>query len=139
MSRIYDALKKAEADRDVSITSKLWRMVPRLMAARPSTAVAAPRPSLPPALPTRDPDVDLRALRSALDRLDDRLSHEMTEREGKLLEELRRGMLRLETELSERFADSVLETRRTLRSMFAGFAFLVACLAGVAVVVLAYL
>jgi hypothetical protein len=135
MSRIYDALKKAEAERDVSITSKLWRMVPRLMAARP---VNEPSPALPALLEPREPEVDLRALRSAVDRLDDRLSHEMTEREGKLLEELRRGMLRLETELSERFAASVLETRRTLRTMFAAFAFLVACLAGVAAVILAY-
>lgn len=132
MSRIYD-VKKAETDREASIAEKIWRRVPRVMAARRS-----PEPPPPLLLPPHALDVDLRSLRSAVDRLDERLSHEMIEREGKLIAELRRGMLRLETELSERFAASVLENQRTLRRMFAGFAFLVACLAGVVVVFLVY-
>jgi hypothetical protein len=131
---LEEALERAEADRDASLAMKIWQKVPRLGADRR----AASR-STPVVLPPRDPDADLRALRSAIERLDDRLPHEMTEREGKLITEMQQAMGRLETELSERFAASVVESRRTLRRSFAGFAFLVACVAGLLVVAIEYL
>lgn len=131
---LEEALERAEADRDASLAMKLWQKVPRLRAERRALTRATPV-----VLPPRDPDADLRALRSAIERLDDRLSHEMTEREGKLIAEMQQAMGRLETELSERFAASVLENRRTLRRSFAGFAFLVACVAGLLVVAIEYL
>jgi hypothetical protein len=133
MSRIYDALKNSEPNREVSVTTRIWRLVPRVV-----TRQSAP-PQPPALLPPREPDVDLLSLRSAVDRLDARLSHEMTEREGKTIAEMQRAMQRLETELSERFAASVLENRRTLRRLFVGCAFLVASLAGLVVVSIEYL
>jgi len=134
MSRSDDEHRTAGIRREVSLGARLKRLVPRLASVREDLDPPPTRQILPP----RDFDADLRSLRGALERLDDRLSHEMSEREGKLLEELRRGMLQLETELSERFAASVVETRRALRRMFAAFAVGVACLAALVVVVLAY-
>jgi hypothetical protein len=131
---LEDALERAEADRNASLAMKIWQKVPRLGGERRT----ASRPT-PVVLPPHDPDAGLRALRSAIERLDDRLSHEMTEREGKLITEMQQAMGRLETELSERFAASVLENRRTLRRSFAGFAFLIACVAGLLVVAIEYL
>jgi len=131
---LNDALERAEAQRDASLAQKLWQKVPRLVGDR-----RGGNRSTPVVLPPREPGADVRALLGAIERLDDRLSHEMTERDSKLIGEMQQAMGRLETELSERFAASVLENRRTLRRSFAGFAFLVASIAGLLVVAIEYL
>jgi hypothetical protein len=47
------------------------------------------------------------SLEVSVDALDDRLSREVVEREAKLLEEMRRDLRSIETEISERFASAV--------------------------------
>jgi len=109
------------------------RLRNRLALPSPPPPAAAPTPpSTPPGwrvLPSGI-DAEIVGLRDAVDRLDARLSHELVERDAKLLEELRRGMLGLETELSERFAASVLENRRAQRRAFWGIAALVVAAVG---------
>jgi len=47
------------------------------------------------------------SLEVTVDALDDRLSNEVVEREAKLLEEMRRDLRSIESEISERFASAV--------------------------------
>ena len=75
----------------------------------------------------------LASLQVAVDALDDRISAEVVEREAKLMEEIRRGMRSLETELSNRFAAATLEMQRSSRRNAALVVGFVAVLAGLVV------
>ncbi len=79
---------------------------------------------------------EIASLQVAVDALDDRFSAEVVEREAKLLEEIRRGMRGLETELSDRFAAATLEMKRSNQRSAALVVGFVALLAGLVVGVL---
>ncbi len=89
------------------------------------------------ARPTVGPDpVNIPMIRHWVDALDDRISAEAVEREEKLLEEIRRGMRGLETELSERFAAATLGMKRSSQRNAALVVGFVALLSGLVVGVL---
>jgi len=124
MGQDDSGLQTVDVGRQPSWVERLRRRIAPAPAEPPATTPPARAPRSWPALPT-GLDAEIVALRDAVDRLDARLSHELAERDGKLVGELRRGMLGLETELSERFAASVLENRRALRRAFWGVAVLI--------------
>lgn len=148
MSRIYDAMLRAQRQRDETadeaslhdrVRSWLLRGRGRILRARQVRAalpeVRTPQSDEGP----RALEEELASLGVAVRALDDRLSAEVVERETKLLEEIRRGMRGLETELSDRFAAAVLEMQRTSRRIAALVVGFVAALAGLVVGVLAQL
>jgi hypothetical protein len=148
MSRIYDAMLRAQRQRDETadeeslhdrVRSWLLRGRGRIRRAR---QVRASLPELRTPEPDEKPralEEELASLHVAVHALDDRLSAEVVERETKLLEEIRRGMRGLETELSDRFAAAVLEMQRASRRSTALLVGFVAALAGLVVGVLAQL
>lgn len=147
MSKVYDAMMRAQRERDdsvdeVSLHDRLRRWLIRgraLLAQR-----RAPEPFPEPLASLHDDrdalvEEEIASLRVAVHALDDRLSAEVVEREAKLLEEIRRGMRALENELSERFAAATLEMKRSYQRTAALVVGFMAALAGLVVAVLARL
>lgn len=145
MSKVYDALIRAQQMRGAgepqpSLRDRLRRWIP---GASPYARGEPTRPALPAPPPARsvlpvgpsaaDLEERIASLQVSVDALDDRLSAEVVEREAKLLEELRRGMRGLESELSDRFAAAALEMRRTVQRGVALVVTVVALLAGLVV------
>jgi hypothetical protein len=138
MSKVYDAMMRAQRERDAtdderSLRDRLRRWIPRRRSAE--TSSATPPAPAPPAFEAERsrPDASatalgeqLASLQVAVDALDDRISAEVVEREAKLMEEIRRGMRGLETELSDRLAAATIELKRSLRR---GAALVVGCVA----------
>jgi hypothetical protein len=114
MSKVYDAMMRAQRERDEtdderSLRDRLWRWIPRRRTAERSEppAPAGAAPTIAPISVSMDETPSalgeqLASLQVAVDALDDRISAEVVEREAKLMEEIRRGMRSLETELSDR-------------------------------------
>jgi len=145
MSKVYDAMMRAQRERDAtdderSLRDRLRRWIPRRRTAERSEppAPVGAAPAIAPISVSMDetPSVlgeQLASLQVAVDALDDRISAEVVEREAKLMEEIRRGMRSLETELSDRFAAATLEMKRSSRRNAALVVGFVAVLAGLVV------
>jgi hypothetical protein len=145
MSKVYDAMMRAQRERDEtdderSLRDRLWRWIPRRRTAERSEppAPAGAAPTIAPISVSMDETPSalgeqLASLQVAVDALDDRISAEVVEREAKLMEEIRRGMRSLETELSDRLAAATLEMKRSSRRNAALVVGFVAVLAGLVV------
>ncbi len=145
MSKVYDAMMRAQRERDAtdderSLRDRLWRWIPRRRTAERSEppAPAGAAPTIAPISVSMDETPSalgeqLASLQVAVDALDDRISAEVVEREAKLMEEIRRGMRSLETELSDRLAAATLEMKRSSRRNAALVVGFVAVLAGLVV------
>jgi len=145
MSKVYDALMRAQRQRaaggeEPTLRDRLRRWLPGGgpgVGLEPASQALPAAPPARSALPVRPRASDLEekiaSLQVSVDALDDRLSAEVVEREAKLLEELRRGMRGLESELSDRFAAAALEMKRTVRRGVALVVTFVALLAGLVV------
>ena len=143
MSKVYDAVMRAQRLRGAgdelrSLRDRLRRWIPRTPDAPTQPQPADGSTRLPEATELheqepRDLEGRIASLQVAVDSLDDRLSAEVVEREAKLLEELRRGMRGLETELSDRFAAATLEMKRTTQRGVALLVSFIALLAGLVV------
>jgi hypothetical protein len=145
MSKVYDAMMRAQRQRDAtdderSLRDRLRRWIPRRRTTEVSETSPAGRaaPAVEPAPWPRDaaPSAlgdQLASLQVAVDALDDRISAEVIEREAKLMEEIRRGMRGLETELSDRFVAATLEMKRSVRRSAALVVGFIAVLAGLVV------
>ena len=146
MSKIYDAMMRAQPERDETDDERTLRdRLRRWVHRRRSAELRETRPAREPLVELRtsapdDTSVELRgeiaSLQVAVDALDNRISAEVVEREAKLLEEIRRAMRRLETELSDRFAAATLEMKRSNQRSAALVVGFVALLAGLVVGVL---
>jgi len=145
MSKVYDAMMRAQRERDAtdderSLRDRLRRWIPRRRTAERSEppAPVGAAPAIAPISVSMDETPSalgeqLASLQVAVDALDDRISAEVVEREAKLMEEIRRGMRSLETELSNRFAAATLEMQRSSRRNAALVVGFVAVLAGLVV------
>lgn len=149
MSKVYDAMMREQRRRDEvrdpirhehSLPHRLRGWMNRL---RPIGGPELPPgrdPLLEPSTGKADTTLsvyeELASLRVAVDALDDRLSAEVVEREAKLLEEIRRGLRGLETELSACFAAAALDMKRSVQRGIALVVGFVALLSGVVVGVL---
>jgi CHASE3 domain sensor protein len=146
MSKVYHAMMRAQRERDQThdeptLRDRLRGWIHR----RRSAEVLETRPACEPLveLQASAPDDtaaaltgEIASLQVAVDALDDRISAEVVEREAKLLEEIRRGMRGLETELSDRFAAATLEMKRSSQRSAALVVVFVALLSGLVVGVL---
>ena len=121
MSKIYDAMMRAQRERDETDDERTLRdRLRRWVHRRRSAELRETRPACEPLVEVRTSTPDdtpgalreeIASLQVAVDALDDRFSAEVVEREAKLLEEIRRGMRGLETEISSRFATATLEMK----------------------------
>ena len=146
MSKVYDAMVRAQRERDDTDDERTLRdRLRRWVHRRRSAELREIRPACEPLVEVRtstpdDTSVALRekiaSLQVAVDALDDRFSAEVVEREAKLLEEIRRGMRGLETEISSRFAAATLEMKRSNQRSAALVVGFVALLSGLVVGVL---
>jgi hypothetical protein len=149
MSKVYDALMRAQrlggaGGETRSLRDRLRRWLPGAEPQPAESPQAGPGPpTVAPALPakaegspTRELEEKLASLQVSVHALEDRLSAEVVEREAKLLEELRRGMRGLETELSDRFTAATLELKRSQQRGVALVVGFVAALAGLVVALL---
>jgi hypothetical protein len=123
MSKTFDAMMRAQRERDATATERSLRdrlrgWIPRRRSAMMPVVRPAREPVVEPfeSTPGDTPapfDEKLASLQVAVDALDDRFSAEVVEREAKLLEEIRRGMSGLENALADRFAATAAEMHRS--------------------------
>ena len=149
MSKVYDALMRAhrrreETQDEPALPDRLRRWIQR----HRSTEAPETRPAREPLMklwtsPPDDTSVALReefaSLQVAVDALGDRILAEVVEHEAKQLEEIRRGMRGLETELSDRFVAATLEMKRSFKRSAALVVGFIALLSGLVVGVLSQL